>query len=219
MFTKLKTYIVLDESGAFHLKNDNYFIIGGFITNHLHKVRSIHKKIERRIGYNNKELKAFYLKPQEKAMFLNETFKNKDIIPIAIVVDKHNVLKKEIEENTIYNLLIKYMLSFLFEYHSYLFKYEEICLLLDNRSIKVKYKNQLETYLYLELNNKFKYNYMVRYLDSIHYREIQIADYIANYLYGKYNYYNLEKTSTYIKNYNKIIIFKFPYNNFQFPYL
>ena len=40
----LKTYIVLDESGAMHLKNERYFVIGGFITKELHKVISSHKK-------------------------------------------------------------------------------------------------------------------------------------------------------------------------------
>ena len=218
MSTSLKTYIVLDESGAFHLKEDHYFIIGGYITTHLHKVRSLHKRIEKEINSNIEELKAYHLKPKEKALFLNEIFKHKDIVPIAIVVDKVNIKKKEIEENIIYNLLIKYMLSFLLSYHGYLFTNKNICLLLDKRSIKIKYKNQLETYLYLELNDYFPHTYEVKYLDSYSFREIQAADYIANYLYGKYNYYKVEKTSSYINKKNNIIIYKFPFNNFRFPY-
>ena len=42
----LKTYVVLDESGAMHLKNERYFVIAGFITRELHKVTSSHKKVE-----------------------------------------------------------------------------------------------------------------------------------------------------------------------------
>ena len=42
----MKTYIVLDESGAMHLKNERYFVIAGFITRELHKVTSAHKKTE-----------------------------------------------------------------------------------------------------------------------------------------------------------------------------
>ena len=42
----LKAYIVLDESGAMHLKNERYFVIAGFITRELHKVTSSHKRIE-----------------------------------------------------------------------------------------------------------------------------------------------------------------------------
>lgn len=34
----MKTYIVLDESGAMHLKNERYFVIAGFLTRELHKV-------------------------------------------------------------------------------------------------------------------------------------------------------------------------------------
>lgn len=43
----MKTYIVLDESGAMHLKNERYFVIAGFMTRELHKVTSAHKKVER----------------------------------------------------------------------------------------------------------------------------------------------------------------------------
>ena len=39
----MKTYIVLDESGAMHLKKERYFVIAGFITRELHKVTSAHK--------------------------------------------------------------------------------------------------------------------------------------------------------------------------------
>lgn len=42
----MKTYIVLDESGAMHLKNERYFVITGFITRELHKVTSSHKRVE-----------------------------------------------------------------------------------------------------------------------------------------------------------------------------
>ncbi|HIQ94883.1 TPA: hypothetical protein IAB29_07150 [Candidatus Ventrenecus stercoripullorum] len=42
----MKTYIVLDESGAMHLKNERYFVIAGFMTRELHKVTSAHKKVE-----------------------------------------------------------------------------------------------------------------------------------------------------------------------------
>lgn len=42
----MRTYIVLDESGAMHLKNERYFVIAGFMTRELHKVTSAHKRIE-----------------------------------------------------------------------------------------------------------------------------------------------------------------------------
>ncbi len=213
-----KTFLILDESGAFHLKNDKYFIIGGYITKHLHKIRSIHKKTEQILNlHNDDELKACNLSPYYKSLFINNLLSDKDVKVVAIVVDKESLKKREIEENIIYNLLIKYMLEFLIKYHGYLFN-NIITLYLDNRSIKIKYKNQLETYLYLELSEKYNKEFVVDYKDSKHYREIQMADYIANFLYGRYNYYTKEKTSSLVKNKEKFIIYKFPFNNFNFPH-
>ena len=42
----MTTYIVLDESGAMHHKDERYFVIAGFLTRELHKVTSAHKRIE-----------------------------------------------------------------------------------------------------------------------------------------------------------------------------
>lgn len=42
----MKTYIVFDESGVMHLKNERYFAIVEFMTKELHKVILAHKRIE-----------------------------------------------------------------------------------------------------------------------------------------------------------------------------
>lgn len=52
----MKTYIVLDESGAMHLKQERYFVIAGFITRELHKVTSSH------------------INDSQQALFLNELY-------------------------------------------------------------------------------------------------------------------------------------------------
>lgn len=74
----MKTYIVLDESGAMHLKNERYFVIAGFITRELHKVTSSHKRIEeivkqiKNIPINKKvELKSSHINSSQQALFLN----------------------------------------------------------------------------------------------------------------------------------------------------
>ena len=77
----MKTYIVLDESGAMHLKNERYFVIAGFMTRELHKVTSAHKRIEeivkarKNIPVNQKiELKSSKINDSQQALFLNELY-------------------------------------------------------------------------------------------------------------------------------------------------
>ena len=79
----MKTYIVIDESGAMHHKKERYFVIAGFITSELHKVTSAHKKIEqivkirKKIPTNQKiELKSSKINESQQALFLNELYKS-----------------------------------------------------------------------------------------------------------------------------------------------
>ena len=72
--------IVLDESGAMHLKNERYFVIAGFITRELHKVTSMHKKVEKMIKMRKNipitkkvELKSSKINVSQQALFLNES--------------------------------------------------------------------------------------------------------------------------------------------------
>ncbi len=108
----MKTYIVLDESGAMHLKNERYFVIAGFITKELHKVTSSHKRIEEIVKRRKKipiskriELKSSHINDSQQALFLNELYSLPDVIPIAIVVDKENLKKFGASENVAYNFL------------------------------------------------------------------------------------------------------------------
>ena len=110
----LKTYIVLNESGAMHLKNERYFVIAGFITRELHKVTSVHKRIEeivkqrKNIPVNKKiELKSSQINDSQQALFLNKLYSLSDVVPIAIVVDKENLKKFGASENIAYNFFCK----------------------------------------------------------------------------------------------------------------
>ena len=216
------TYIVLDESGAMHKKNDRYFVIAGFITTELHKSRSIHRQVDKTIRCSgsmspDRELKASFLKPHNKALFINELISTNSVTPIAIVVDKHVLRKRNIEENVAYNLLVKTLLTYLLTYYPNYFPFDKISLILDNRSIKIKYKNELETYLDWEIGDLFCKDFTVDYRDSKHFPEVQMSDYIANAIYGRYNYINTEVTSTLIPKFNTFIISKFPYKDFEEP--
>ena len=62
------TYIVIDESGATHQKQNDYFVIAGYITKQIYSVKSIHKKVERdlklKTTYLSKETMPTYLELQ-----------------------------------------------------------------------------------------------------------------------------------------------------------
>ena len=91
-YVKDIVYIVIDESGAIHQTENNYFVIAGYITKQIYSVKSIHKKTEKilkeKYSYLSKykELKGCYLKSYQKADFLNSLFAIPTTIPIAIVI-------------------------------------------------------------------------------------------------------------------------------------
>ena len=213
----MKTYIVLDESGAMHLKNERYFIIAGFITNNLHKVKSAHKKIEKIIKERKGidlslkvELKSSKIKENQQAIFLNELYSLKGIIPIAIIVDKENLTNFNASENVAYNFFVKTLIKYLLKSRISVMNTNEIELRLDNRNTSVKTLKDLETFLIWEFDNKI--NFHVNYLDSRINRDIQMADYVANSLWKEYNLNN-NKLKEMINNHH-IFLSKFPIDYF-----
>ena len=215
----MKTYIVLDESGAMHLKNERYFVIAGFITKELHKVTSSHKRIEeivkkrKNIPINKKiELKSFHINASQQALFINELYSLSEVIPIAIVIDKENLKKFGASENVAYNFFVKTLLKYLFKCNIPILKTKKIELRLDNRNTSVKSLKDLETFLQWEFE-AMDLEVEVKYLDSKDNRDIQMADYIANLVWKKYNKKN-EDLSRRISEYHKTYISKFPFKTF-----
>lgn len=211
----MKTYIVLDESGAMHLKNERYFVIAGFITCELHKVTSVHKKIEKQVkeqkGISIKkkvELKSSKINDNQQALFLNELYNLSGVIPIAIIVDKDNLSKFSASENVAYNFFVKTLLKYLFSCNIPLLQTNEIQLRVDNRNNSVKTLKDLETFLQWEFD-LMDLQVKVKYLDSKDNRDIQMADYIANLVWKKYNRSN-EKLSTKVAQFYRTYISKFP---------
>lgn len=216
----MKTYIVLDESGAMHLKKERFFVIGGFITNDLHKVKSVHKKIERIVKLrknipidSNIELKSSKINVNQQALFLNELAKIKEVIPISIVVDKENLNKLKATENLAYNFFVKTLLNYLFRSKISMLNTENIELRVDNRNVSVKQLKDLETFLEWEFNIK-DLNFSVKYLNSKYNREVQMADYVANLMWKKYNIGN-EKLSKKTNIISLMHISKFPIKLFN----
>ena len=215
----MKTYIVLDESGAMHLKNERYFVIGGFITKELHKVISSHKKTEKVVKHiknipidKKVELKSYRITDRQQALFLNELYSLESVVPIAIIIDKENLKKFNASENVAYNFFVKTLLNYLFKCNISIMQTDHIELRLDNRNVSVKTLKDLETFLQWEFDF-MNLDVEVKYLDSKDNRDIQMADYIANLVWKKYNLPN-ENISKRITQYNKIYTSKFPFKSF-----
>ncbi len=215
----MKTYIVLDESGAMHLKNERYFVIAGYITRELHKVTASHKRIEeivkerKNIPIKEKvELKASKINDSQQALFLNELYELSSVIPIAIVIDKDNLSKFEASENVAYNFFVKNLLKYLFKCNIPMLQTNEIELRVDNRNTSVKTLKDLETFLQWEFE-LMDLEVKVKYLNSKYNRDIQMADYVANLIWKKYNCPN-EKLSKRITQYYRTYISKFPFKLF-----
>lgn len=211
----MKTYIVLDESGAMHLKKERFFIIGGFISKNLRSITSSHKKIEKIIKIRKNipidekvEFKSSKINCNQQALFLNELYSLNEVIPIVIIIDKDNLTKFKATENIAYNFFVKTLLNYLFKSNIGILGTNEIELRVDNRNISVKELKDLETFLQWEFD-MLEVNFSVKYLNSKHNRDIQMADYIANLFWKKYNLPN-EKLSSKINLINKTYISKFP---------
>lgn len=215
----MKTYIVLDESGAMHLKNERYFVIAGFMTRELHKVTSTHKRIEeivkerKNIPLEKKvELKSSKINDSQQALFLNGLYELSGVVPIAIVVDKDNLSKFGASENVAYNFFVKNLLKYLFKCHIPILQTNEIELRVDNRNTSVKNLKDLETFLQWEFE-LMDLEVKVKYLDSKDNRDIQMADYVANLVWKKYNQ-EKENLSRRVSQYYRTYILKFPFRLF-----
>lgn len=217
-------YIVIDESGATHQKQNNYFVIAGYITKQIYSVKSTHKKVEKKLKekyeYLNKykELKGCYLKSQQKAEFLNELFKIPTTIPISIIIDKRHLFKcEQHDENIKYNYFIQILLSYLLHNYPGLLKGGEIQLILDNRNVSVGSLNSLSDYLNSALGLIYNKKFKVIYRNSNEHREVQMADLISNVMFGYYNFRTQYSTYHLIPALKNTIISKFLYKYFKEP--
>lgn len=189
------------------------------MTKELHKVTSAHKKMERIVKEQKKipikqkvELKASRINNSQQALFLNGLYELSGVIPIAIIVDKYNLAKFGASENVAYNFFVKNLLKYLFKCNIPMLQTNDIELRVDNRNISVKTLKDLETFLQWEFE-LMDLDVKVKYLDSKDNRDVQMADYVANLVWKKYNCSN-ESLSRRILEYCKTYISKFPFKLF-----
>ena len=221
---KKTTYIVIDESGAVHQSENDYFVIAGYITKQIYSVKSNHKRVEKDLKQKYpylckyKELKGCYLRSYQKSAFLNQLFKIPTTIPIAIVIDKRHLFKTDRhDENIKYNYFLQILLSYILHNYPDLLNSDEIQLILDNRNVSVGSLNSLQDYLNSALGLIYDKKFKVVYKNSNEHREVQMADLISNVIFGYYNFRTPKSTFYLIPSLKNTIISKFPYKYFKEP--
>lgn len=200
--------IHLDESGQLTNNRRQIFVIGGFYyiengnkkqkTNINLKNKSILKSLKKMIYGNDirdwpVEVKGRDLRMDQRQYVFGK-LDNVDIELCAIVFDKFKLSNRQRQiyienENQTYAFLVKcWLLEVLSSLQNDGYEIDKVSLYLDMRTTKNCNQNFLEEYLNMYF--KFETNFLVtvecKYMDSKKSYSIQIADIIANTIYGKY---------------------------------
>lgn len=109
---------------------------------------------------------------------------------------------------------VKTLLKYLFKCNIPILQTNQIELRVDNRNTSVKYLRDLETFLQWEFE-LMDLEVEVKYLDSKDNRDVQMADYVANLVWKKYNRQN-EDLSRRVLHYYRTYISKFPFKLFGY---
>ena len=188
--------LIFDESG--NLGNSGrYFVIACIDTKNyksLHnvmrnKLRIAKKKFPELACLHSNEIKAKDAYPCIKYHIL-ETIAGKELSISYIVADlKHVKPSLLIEKNIFYNYLIKILIDHLVSKADNGTTINIIC---DNHTTKVASANSFEEYIKLHLlyEKNYDINLNILYMDSDdkHAYPVQAADYVANALYGYFEY-------------------------------
>lgn len=180
--------IYIDESGNLG-KKDRYFIILALIPQKPKRIKNIIKRACVRLGISDntvEEIKASKLSFSDKQNIINKLNEKDDLSCSYVVADK-NHLQPEIlkDKNVCYNYLASHLLKPILKGAD-----QNVHIILDNHSIKVRSLNSLKDYIKIEAYTKwgFKKDIKFEYQDSKNYKNLQAADVVANAIYAKYNY-------------------------------
>lgn len=209
---KTQRYLIFDESGNLG-SSGRYFVIACIDTTN---VKSLHNIMRKKLGIakrtfpelaqlHSNEIKAKEAYPCIKYHLL-ECINQKDLSISYIVADlkhiKPSLLK---DKNILYNYLMKLLIERLVTIHDC---GSVINIISDNHTTKVASANSFADYIKLWLNYEKGYDITlnVKYLDSDANNAyiVQAADYIANTIYGHYEYgdnlyYDIIRNKTKIK--------------------
>lgn len=174
----------VDESGDLG-KGGRYFIIAIIVPQ---KSKRIANFMKRFCAKNNlKEVKAAQLSFSQKQEIFNKLTSANDYTISYIVADKHNIDNKKLFEDK--NLCYNYLFSFLIK-KTIRSANDNVSILLDNHSTKVKSINSLCDYIKIKSFTQWNYqkNLHINYVDSKNSKVIQAIDVIANAIFAKYEY-------------------------------
>jgi hypothetical protein len=201
----MKTLFV-DESGDLGTKG-RYFVITMIAPQRSKRISNFMRKFCARNIIP--EIKASQLSFSQKTIIFNRLCSANDYTVSYIVADKLNIDNRKILEDK--NLCYNYLFSFLVK-KTIKSTSEDITILFDNHSTKVKSINSLADYIKLKAYTQWGYknNLNICYVDSKNSKIVQAADVVsnaiyANYTYGKKHFYNMLTISESIK---------FPYSKF-----
>ena len=212
--------LIFDESGNLGSVG-RYFVIACIDT---HDYKSLHNIMKKKLGVakqlfqelaclHSNEIKAKDAYPCIKHHIL-ETIASKDLSISYIVADLNHIKPSLLDDkNILYNYLMKILIDHLVSSKDNNTTINIIC---DNHTTKIASGNSFKEYIKLHLlyekNYDLKLNIVYLDSDAKNAYPVQAADYIANALYGYYEY----NDSVYFKLFkNKINHpLKFPLNKF-----
>lgn len=213
-----KICVVLDESGNLHKNSlDKYFVLSGIITANPDSVSRRYKKLNKYLKLKKNlpidfEIKASKLNKSEKIFMFQNLQKIDNFHIVSIVLKKENLHRKISKVNLFYNYLLKILCLSLKQKN--LLNYNNINIILDQRSIKSGSINSLEDYLNIEFNYHLyidmKINFTVTYQDSRKNFNIQFADLISNSIWSYYNFPDSNIDLFNIINKNNLYLTEFP---------
>lgn len=176
--------VFVDESGDLG-KGGRYFIIAMLVPQRSKRISNFMKRFC--VKNSLHEVKAAQLEFPQKQEIFNKLTSANDYTISYIVVDKHNIDNKKLFEDK--NLFYNYMFSFLIK-KTIRSNKEDISILLDNHSTRVKSINSLCDYIKIKALTQWDYknNLNINYVDSKNSKVIQATDVIANAIYAHYTY-------------------------------
>ena len=192
--------IFVDESGDLGAKG-RYFVIVLLCPQNRKRISNFMKRFCINTGL--REVKSSRLSFTQKQEIFNKLCSVNDYAVSYIVADKVNIDNRKILDDK--NLCYNYLFSFLVK-ETIRTAEDDITILLDNHSTKVKSINSLADYIKLKAYTEWNYKHIlnIHYMDSKSSKMIQAADLIANavyarYTYGKTYFYNMLAISELIK--------------------
>ena len=175
--------VFVDESGDLGERGQRYFVIALLVPQRSKRISNFMKRFCVRHGL--REVKASALSFPQKQEVFDRLGAANDYSVSYIVADKLNIRSRHLfaDKNLIYNYLFSFAIKKTIRGAN-----EDVCILLDNHSVKTKSLNSLCDYIKLKAYGEwgFRHELHISYIDSHHSKAIQAADVVANAVYAKY---------------------------------